>query len=48
MKYSIYYSCPNDIHRYSMNAKDEKQLSTFIKILTDEKAYNFHVEVFNA
>lgn len=48
MKYLIQYSCPNDIHRYTMNAKDEKQLSTFIKMLTDEKAYNFYVEVFNA
>lgn len=48
MKYTIYYSCPNDIHRYTMNAKGEQQLSTFIKMLTNEKAYNFHVEVFNA
>lgn len=43
MKYSIYYSCPNDINRYVMNAKDEKQLVTFLKMLTDEKAYGFTV-----
>lgn len=43
MKYSIYYSCPNDIQRYVMQAKDEKQLSTFIKMLTNEKAYGFKV-----
>jgi hypothetical protein len=30
-----------------MDAKDEKQLSSFIKMLTDEKAYNFSVEVIN-
>ena len=45
MKYQIYYSCPNDIQRYFMFAKDESQLATFIKMLTDEKAYNFNVEV---
>lgn len=45
MKYSIYYSCPDDIYRYKMQAKDEQQLSTFIKMLTNEKAYNFQVEV---
>ena len=45
MKYSIYYSCPNDINRYVMQAKDEKQLATFIKMLTYEKAYDFRVEV---
>lgn len=43
MKYIIYYSCPNDIQRYKMHAKDEKQLSTFIKMLTDEKAYKIDV-----
>lgn len=43
MKYSIYYSCPNDIQQYVMSAKDEKQLSTFIKMLTNEKAYGFKV-----
>lgn len=43
MKYTIYYSCPNDIQRYVMPAKDEKQLSTFIKMLTNEKAYGFKV-----
>lgn len=45
MKYSIYYSCPNDINRYKMQAKDEKQLVTFIKMLTNEKAYNLQVEM---
>ena len=45
MKYKIRYSIPNDIYRYVMEAKDENQLSTFIKMLTDEKAYNFNVEV---
>lgn len=45
MKYTIYYSCPNDIQRYVIHAKDEKQLVTFLKMLTDEKAYNFQVEM---
>lgn len=45
MKYIIHYSCPNDIQRYTMSAKDESQLSTFIKMLTNEKAYNFQVEM---
>ena len=43
MKYQIYYSCPNDIQRYTMSAKDESQLARFIKMLTDEKAYGFSV-----
>lgn len=43
MKYQINYSCPNDIQRYTMTAKDESQLSTFIKMLTNEKAYGFTV-----
>lgn len=43
MEYLIYYSCPNDINRYVMVAKDEKQLATFIKMLTNEKAYNFYI-----
>lgn len=43
MKYEIYYSIPEDIYRYKMAAKDEKQLATFIKMLTDEKAYGFEV-----
>ena len=47
MKYTIYYSVPNDIYCYQMNAKDEKQLVTFLKMLIDEKAYNFSVEVMN-
>ena len=38
MKYQIYYSCPNDIQRYTMSAKDENQLATFIKMWAkDEK-----------
>lgn len=45
MKYKIYYSIPNDIYTYKMHAKDEKQLATFIKMLSDEKAYNIEVEV---
>ncbi len=44
MKYTIYYSVPDDIYTYKMHAKDEKQLVTFLKMLTDEKAYNFHVD----
>lgn len=43
MRYNIYYSIPDDIYRYKMEAKDEKQLATFIKMLTNEKAYGFHV-----
>lgn len=43
MKYTIQYSIPGDIYRYKTQAKDEKQLSTFIKMLTDEKAYGFEV-----
>lgn len=45
MKYKIYYSILDDIYRYKMEAKDEKQLVRFLKMLTDEKAYNFKVEV---
>lgn len=45
MKYAIYYSCPNDINRYEMTAKNEKQLARFIKMLSDEKAYNIEVEM---
>ena len=45
MKYTIYYSIPNDIYRYSMHAKDKKQLLQFLKMLTDEKAYKLVVEV---
>lgn len=44
MKYTIYYSCPNDIQRYVMYAKDEQQLSTFISMLTAEKSYDFEVK----
>lgn len=47
MKYKIFYSIPNDIYCYSMDAKDEKQLSLFIKMLTNEKAYNLSVKVIN-
>lgn len=45
MKYSIYYSCPYDIHRYKMYAVDEEQLLSVIKMLIHEKAYNINVEV---
>lgn len=45
MKYTIYYSIPNDTYRYKMHAKDERQLAKSLKVLTDEKAYNFIVEV---
>ena len=45
MKYKIYYSIPEDIYCYTMNAKDEKQLVRFLKMLTAEKAYNFTVKL---
>lgn len=47
MKYTIYYSIPNDIYCYKMHAKDEKQLVKYLGMLADEKAYNFVVEVMN-
>lgn len=47
MKYKIYYSIPEDIYCYVMYAKDEKQLATFLKMLTDEKAYNFVIKLIN-
>ena len=43
MKYTIRYSMPYDIHRYTMQAKDEDQLITFLKMLRDEQAYGFEV-----
>lgn len=43
MKYSIRYSVPYDIHCYAMQAKDEDQLITFLKMLRDEQAYGFEV-----
>ena len=43
MKYTIRYSLPYDIYRYRMDAKDEDQLATFIKMLTDEEAYGLEV-----
>lgn len=43
MEHTIYYSVPYDIHRYKMQAKDEDQLITFLKLLRDEKAYGFEV-----
>ena len=43
MKYKIKYSIPYDIHRYTMNAKDEDQLVTFVKMLVEEKAYRIEV-----
>ena len=43
MKYTIKYSLPYDIHRYTMQAKDEDQLATFVKMLVDEQAYRIEV-----
>ena len=43
MKYQIKYSLPYDIYRYTMQAKDEEQLATFVKMLRDEQAYGFEV-----
>ena len=43
MKYTIHYSLPYDIYRYKMQAKDEEQLATFIKMLVEEKAYRIEV-----
>ena len=43
MKYKIYYSLPYDIHLYNMDAKDEEQLATFVKMLVEEKAYGIEV-----
>lgn len=43
MKYTIYYSLPYDIYRYTMQAKDEAQLATFVKMLADEQAYGIEV-----
>lgn len=45
MKYKIFYSIPEDIYCYTMDAKDEKQLVNFLKMLTDEKAYNFTIKL---
>ena len=43
MEYTIKYSTPYDIYRYTMQAKDEDQLITFLKMLRDEGAYGFEV-----
>ena len=43
MKYTIKYSLPYDIYRYAMQAKDEDQLVTFLKMLVEEKAYRIEV-----
>lgn len=43
MKYKIKYSLLYDIHRYEMQAKNEDQLLTFLKMLRDEQAYGFEV-----
>ena len=43
MKYTIKYSLPYDIYRYVMDAKDEVQLVTFLKMLIGEQAYGFEV-----
>ena len=43
MRYTIKYSMPYDIYRYTMDAKDEEQLATFVKMLAEEKAYRIEV-----
>ena len=43
MKYTIKYSMAYDIYRYTMDAKDEEQLATFVKMLVEEKAYRIEV-----
>ena len=43
MKYAIKYSLPYDIHRYTMDAKNEEQLGSFVKMLVEEKAYRIEV-----
>ena len=43
MEYKIKYSMPYDIYRYVMDAKDEEQLATFVKMLVEEKAYGIEV-----
>ena len=43
MKYTIKYSLPYDIYRYAMDAKDEEQLGTFVRMLVEEKAYRIEV-----
>ena len=43
MEYKIRYSLPYDIYRYTMDAKDEEQLATFVKMLAEEKAYRIEV-----
>ena len=43
MKYKIKYSLLYDIYRYTMDAKDEEQLATFIKMLVEEKAHGIEV-----
>ena len=43
MKYQIKYSMPYDIYRYTMDAKDEEQLATFVKMLAKENAYRIEV-----
>lgn len=43
MKYKIRYSMPYDIYRYTMDARDEEQLATFVKMLAEEKAYRIEV-----
>ena len=43
MKYTIRYSLPYDIYRYAMDAEDEEQLATFVKMLADEEAYGLEV-----
>ena len=39
MKYKIRYTLPYANHSCTMDAKDENQLATFVKMLAEEKAY---------
>ena len=43
MKYTIKYSLPYDIYRYMMQAKDEEQWATFVKMVVEEQAYGIEV-----
>ena len=43
MKYTIKYSLPYDIYRYAMDAKDEEQLGTFVRMLVEDKAHGIEV-----
>ena len=43
MKYKIRYTLPYANHSCTMDAKDEKQLATFVKMLADEQACGIEV-----